>query len=77
MSSSKRTKHIKAKYFFITDKIEQGEVKIEHLPTERMWIDVNTKPKQGTMSWISTHTINSHINTLDSRESTLSYVVSD
>ena len=33
MSSSKRTKHIKAKYFFITDKIEQGEVKIEHLPT--------------------------------------------
>ena len=48
MSSSKGTKHIKAKYFFITDKIEPREVKIEHLPTKRMWIDVNTKPKQGT-----------------------------
>ena len=48
MSSSNRTKHIKAKFFFVTDKVEQGEVVIEHKPTEQMWIDVNTKPKQGT-----------------------------
>lgn len=47
MSSSKRTKHIKSKFFFITDKIQQGEVIVEYLPTEEMWIDVNTKPKQG------------------------------
>eukprot|EP00804_Cyclotella_cryptica_P011283 CCRYP_007762-RA/>CCRYP_007762-RA protein AED:0.42 eAED:0.42 QI:0/0/0/1/0/0/3/0/358 len=47
ISSSKRT-NIKATYFFITDKVDQGEVKIEHLPTEQKWIDVNTKLKQGT-----------------------------
>ena len=48
MSSSGRTKHIKTKFFFITDKIEQGEAVVEYKPTEEMWIDVNTKPKCGT-----------------------------
>ena len=48
MSSSKRTKHIKYKYFFVTDKVAKGEVVIEHKPTKEMWIDVNIKPKQGT-----------------------------
>ena len=48
MSSSKRMKHIKSKYFFVTDKVAKGEVVIEHKPTKEMWIDVNTKPKQGT-----------------------------
>ena len=47
MSSSKQTKHIKMKYFFVIDKIEQGEVVVEHMPTDKMWIDVNTKPKMG------------------------------
>jgi hypothetical protein len=47
MSSSKHTKHIKSKFFFITDRIHQGEVVVEYLPTKEMWIDVNTKPKQG------------------------------
>jgi hypothetical protein len=47
MSSSKRTKHIKAKFFFITDKVAQGDVVIEWLPTDQMWVDVNTKPKIG------------------------------
>ena len=46
-SSSKRTKHIKVKYFFIIDKVDQGKVTIEHCPTEQMWTDINTKPKQG------------------------------
>ena len=48
MSSSKRTKHIKAKYFFVTDKVAQGDVVIEHKSTNDMWIDSHTKPKQGT-----------------------------
>lgn len=47
MSSSKRTKHIKAKFFFITDKIAQGDVVVEHLPTTELSIDVISKPKQG------------------------------
>ncbi len=33
-SSSKRTKHIKVKYFYIKDKIHQGEITVEHCPTE-------------------------------------------
>ena len=35
------------KFFFITDKIEQEEIKMEHMPTKRTPIDVNTKTKQG------------------------------
>ena len=48
MPSSKRTKHIKAKLFFITDKVAQCEIQLAHMPTEQMWIDINTKPKKGT-----------------------------
>jgi hypothetical protein len=44
--SSKCTKHIKVKYFFIQDKVSQGEITIKHCPTKQMWIDINTKPKQ-------------------------------
>ena len=46
-SSSKHTKHIKVKYFFIKDKVDQGEITIEHCPTKQMWTDINTKLKQG------------------------------
>jgi hypothetical protein len=46
-SSSKCTKHIKMKFFFVKDKVDDGEVKIEHLPDEKMWIDMLTKPSQG------------------------------
>mmetsp|Transcript_19934 Transcript_19934/g.36303 ORF Transcript_19934/g.36303 Transcript_19934/m.36303 type:complete len:167 (-) Transcript_19934:169-669(-) len=44
------TKHIRMKYFFITDRIQHGNVTVEHMPSERMWIDVNNKPKQGRPS---------------------------
>jgi hypothetical protein len=47
VSSSKCTKHIKAKYFFIKDKVSQGEITIEYCLTKQMWTDINTKPKQG------------------------------
>ena len=46
-SSSTQTEHIKARYFFIKDKIEEGEVEIRYCPTEKMWSDVLNKPKQG------------------------------
>jgi hypothetical protein len=48
-SSSKRTKHIKVKYFLIKDKVNREEITIEHCPTEQMWTDINTKPKQGAV----------------------------
>ena len=48
MSSSKRTKHIKARYFFVKDKIEDGDLEVQYCPTEQMWTDVLNKPEQGT-----------------------------
>ena len=47
LSSSKHTKHTKARYFFIKDKVDSGEVEIEHCPTDTMWADVLNKPKGG------------------------------
>ena len=46
-SSSKRTKHINNKYFLITDKIAQGDLELEYCPTDKMWVNGHTKPKQG------------------------------
>jgi hypothetical protein len=48
-SSLKWTKHIKVKYFYIKERVNYGEITIEHCPTEQMWTDVNTKPKQGSV----------------------------
>jgi hypothetical protein len=47
ISSSKRTKHIKAKYFFIRHIHNNGELELRYCPTESMWADVLTKPLQG------------------------------
>jgi hypothetical protein len=46
-SSSKRTKHIKCRYFFIRNKIKDGDLAAQYCPTEITWADVLTKPKQG------------------------------
>ena len=35
-SSSKRTKHIKAKYFLIKDKVDREEITIKHFPTNQI-----------------------------------------
>jgi len=47
-SSSKRTKHINVRYFFITDRISKGEVRVEWCPTKDMVADFMTKPLQGS-----------------------------
>ncbi len=47
VSSSKRTKHIKAKYFFVRHFQKTGEINLQYCPTELMWSDVLTKPIQG------------------------------
>lgn len=48
LSSGKKTKHIKAKFFFIKDRVDDGEIKVMDCPTEEMWADIMTKPLQGT-----------------------------
>ncbi len=45
--SGKRTKHIKDKFFVINDRVDEGEIRIIHCPTEEMWADILTKPLQG------------------------------
>ncbi len=47
VSSSKQTKPIKVKYFLIKDKVNREEITIKHCLTNKMWTDINTKPKQG------------------------------
>ena len=47
ISSLKRTKHIKAKYFLIKDYYDSGEIDLRYCPTDVMWADVLTKPLQG------------------------------
>ncbi len=65
-SSSKRTKHIKMWYFFMKDKVESGDIKLEYKLTEDMWIDVNTKLKQGQAFQIDcSHIMNCPINIPD------------
>jgi hypothetical protein len=48
-SSSKRTKHINVRYFFIKDRIASGEITVEHCPATEMLGGHFTKPLQGTM----------------------------
>jgi len=48
-SSTKRTKHINIRYFFITDRIASGQLRIEWCPTLEMIGDYMTKPLQGAL----------------------------
>ena len=48
-SSSKRTKHINVRYFFITDRIAKGDIEIVYCPTNDMVADFFTKPLQGKL----------------------------
>ena len=46
---SKITKHINARYFFIKDYTDKGDMEVEYFPTEKMWSDVLNNPKQGKL----------------------------
>ena len=48
-SSSRRTKHINIRYFFITDRVNQGEVSVVWCPTGDMIGDYANKPLQGAL----------------------------
>ena len=47
-SSSKRTRAINIRYFFVTDQVEKGNISVEYCPTGEMVADFMTKPLQGT-----------------------------
>jgi hypothetical protein len=46
-SSTKRTRAINIRYFFITDQVEKGNLEVEYCPTGEMIGDFMTKPLQG------------------------------
>jgi hypothetical protein len=48
-SSSKRTRHIDIRYFFIKDRVDKQEITIEYCATEKMLADFLTKPLQGRL----------------------------
>jgi hypothetical protein len=39
-----RSKHIEIKYYFIRDKVEEGEVKLQHISTDEKTTYILTKP---------------------------------
>ena len=48
-SSSKRTRAINIRYFFLTDQIEKGNLHVEYCPTTEMIGDYMSKPLQGKL----------------------------
>ena len=48
-SSGKRTKHLNVRYFFVTDRINKGELEVGWCPTEDMIGDFATKLVQGSL----------------------------
>ncbi len=47
-SSSKRTRHINIRYFFITDRVNMKEISIGWCPTKKMVADFMTKHLEGS-----------------------------
>jgi hypothetical protein len=48
-SSTKRTRHINIRYFYVTSKIKEGSVRVIYCPTKQMVSDYLTKPLQGSL----------------------------
>jgi len=47
-SSSKRTRHLEVRYFFVTDNVKRKRISISYCPTGDMVADFFTKPLQGS-----------------------------
>jgi hypothetical protein len=48
-SSTKRTRHINIRYFYVTSKIKSGRMRVIYHPTKEMVSDYLTKPLQGSL----------------------------
>ena len=46
-SSTKRTRHINIRYYFLTDRIQNGELRVKYCSTDEMIADFMSKPLQG------------------------------
>jgi hypothetical protein len=48
-STNDLTKHIGIRYFFLKDRIDSNELRLQYIPTEELLADVMTKPLQGSL----------------------------
>ena len=48
-SSTKRTKHMNIRYFYVTEQVQNKNIHVTHCPTEEMVADFFTKPLQGSL----------------------------
>ena len=48
-SSTKRTRAINIRYFFLTDQIQKGKLRVAYCPTGQMIADFHSKPLQGSI----------------------------
>ena len=48
-SCTGNSRHIHIRYFFVKDRVDKGEVKVEYCPTLQMLADFFTKPLQGAL----------------------------
>ena len=46
-SAAEKTRHIDIRYFWVKERVDKGEVLVEHLGTENMYANVLTKSLQG------------------------------
>ena len=46
-SSGRRTRHIDTRYYFVTDRVKQGDLRVEYCPADDVLGDFFTKPLQG------------------------------
>jgi len=45
--ASARSRHIGIRYFWVKERVDGGEAIVRHLGTEKMFVNVMTKPTQG------------------------------
>ena len=46
-SKGKRTRHLDICFFFVTDRIKEGDISVKYCPTDMVVFDFLTKPLQG------------------------------
>jgi hypothetical protein len=69
-SSTKRTRHINIRYFYVTSKIKSGSIRVVYHPTKQMVSDYLTKPLQGSLFRTHRNSIMGHDESSISRCST-------
>ena len=48
-AKAEKSRHINVRYFWLRDRIESGEIVVQHKPTEHMLADALTKPLTGSL----------------------------